>query len=152
MPPEALTLLARRGEPACAGPRLLYLDTETTGLAGGTGTYAFLVGAGDFDGDVFEVRQYFMRDLDQEPALIAALEGLLGRFDGLVIYNGNGFDLPLLETRFVLARRPGGATPRTLICSARPGGSGAPGSPTAGSARWRSASFPSSATTTCPGP
>ena len=85
--------------------RLLYLDTETTGLAGGTGTYAFLVGAGYFDGDAFEVRQYFMRDLDQEPALIAALEGLLGRFDGLVTYNGNGFDLPLLETRFVLARR-----------------------------------------------
>ena len=105
MPPEALTLLARRDEPPRAGARLLYLDTETTGLAGGTGTYAFLVGAGYFDGDAFEVRQYFMRDLDQEPALIAALEGLLARFDGLVTYNGNGFDLPLLETRFVLARR-----------------------------------------------
>ena len=51
------------------GPRLLYLDTETTGLAGGTGTYAFLVGVGFFDGGEFEVRQYFMRDLDEEPAL-----------------------------------------------------------------------------------
>ena len=93
------------GSPPLAGGRLLYLDTETTGLAGGTGTYVFLVGAGFFDGDVFEVRQYFMRDLDEEPALLAAVGGLLGQFDGVVTYNGGGFDLPLLETRFVLARR-----------------------------------------------
>ncbi len=98
-----LALLARTGPPE--GPRLLYLDTETTGLAGGTGTYAFLVGVGFFDGDAFEVRQYFMRDLDEEPALLAALDPLLREVDGLVTYNGAGFDLPLLETRFVLARR-----------------------------------------------
>jgi uncharacterized protein YprB with RNaseH-like and TPR domain len=98
-----LALLGRSEAPA--GPRLLYLDTETTGLAGGTGTYAFLVGAGFFDGDVFEVRQYFMRDLDEEPALLAALDPLLRNVDGLVTYNGKSFDLPLLETRFVLARR-----------------------------------------------
>jgi hypothetical protein len=88
-----------------AGGRLLYVDAETTGLAGGTGTYAFLVGAGFFDGAAFEVRQYFMRDLDEEPALLAALDGLFRQFDGLVTFNGTGFDLPLLETRFVLARR-----------------------------------------------
>jgi uncharacterized protein len=105
MPPEALALLARSAEPPRASGQLLYLDTETTGLAGGTGTYAFLIGAGYFEGDAFEVRQYFMRDLDEEPALIEALEVLLGRFDGVVTYNGTGFDLPLLETRFVLARR-----------------------------------------------
>ena len=99
-----LALLSRTGTPP-AGPRLLYLDTETTGLAGGTGTYAFLVGAGFFDGDAFEIRQYFMRDLDEEPALLAALDPLLREVDGLVTYNGTGFDLPLLETRFVLARR-----------------------------------------------
>ena len=46
-----------------------------------------------------------MRDLDEEPALLAALDGLFREFDGLVTYNGTGFDLPLLETRFVLARR-----------------------------------------------
>ena len=46
-----------------------------------------------------------MRDLDEEPALLAAVGGLLGQFDGVVTYNGGGFDLPLLETRFVLARR-----------------------------------------------
>ena len=99
-----LALLARVEAPP-RGPRLLYLDTETTGLAGGTGTYAFLVGVGFFDGGEFEVRQYFMRDLDEEPALLAALDPLLREVDGLVTYNGAGFDLPLLETRFVLGRR-----------------------------------------------
>ena len=103
---ESLSLLARVEPSLAEGRRLLYLDTETTGLAGGTGTYAFLVGAGFFDGDGFEIRQYFMRDLDEEPGLLAALEALFQRFDGLVTYNGAGFDLPLLETRFVLARRP----------------------------------------------
>jgi uncharacterized protein YprB with RNaseH-like and TPR domain len=104
-PPAALTLLGRGGEPVAGGRRLLYLDTETTGLAGGTGTYAFLVGVGFFDGDDFEVRQFFMRDLDEEPALLSALEEVFRRFDGVVTYNGAGFDLPLLETRFVLGRR-----------------------------------------------
>src|SRR5882724_11883608 len=99
-----LALLARVEAPP-RGPRLLYLDTETTGLAGGTGTYAFLVGVGLFDGNGFEVRQYFMRDLDEEPALLAALDALFRDSDGFVTYNGAGFDLPLLETRFVLARR-----------------------------------------------
>jgi hypothetical protein len=94
-----------RGAAPPRGPRLLYLDTETTGLAGGTGTYAFLVGVGFFDAGAFEVRQYFMRDLDEEPALLAALDPLLRDIDGLVTYNGAGFDLPLLETRFVLGRR-----------------------------------------------
>jgi len=102
---EWLRLLARTEGAAPDPRRLLYLDTETTGLAGGTGTYAFMVGAGYFDGDDFEVRQYFMRDLDEEPALLAALDGLLGGFEGVVTYNGTGFDLPLLETRFVLGRR-----------------------------------------------
>ena len=100
----SVTLLARAPAPP-RGPRFLYLDTETTGLAGGTGTYAFLVGVGFFEGGEFEVRQYFMRDLDEEPALLAALEPLLRDIDGLVTYNGAGFDLPLLETRFVLGRR-----------------------------------------------
>jgi len=103
--PQALTLLSRGGEATVEGRRLLYLDTETTGLAGGTGTYAFLVGVGFFDEDDFEVRQFFMRDLDEEPALLTALEGLFRQFDGFVTYNGAGFDLPLLETRFVLGRR-----------------------------------------------
>ena len=104
MTAPSVTLLARAEAPP-RGPRFLFLDTETTGLAGGTGTYAFLVGVGFFDGGEFEVRQYFMRDLDEEPALLAALDPLLREVDGLVTYNGAGFDLPLLETRFVLGRR-----------------------------------------------
>jgi uncharacterized protein YprB with RNaseH-like and TPR domain len=103
--PQALALLSRAGDAPAEGHRLLYLDTETTGLAGGTGTYAFLVGVGFFDGDDFEVRQFFMRDLDEEPALLTALEAMFRQFDGFVTYNGAGFDLPLLETRFVLGRR-----------------------------------------------
>ena len=103
--PAALALLSRGDLPVAEGRRLLYLDTETTGLAGGTGTYAFLVGVGFFDGDEFEVRQFFMRDLDEEPALLTVLEETFRRFDGFVTYNGAGFDLPLLETRFVLGRR-----------------------------------------------
>jgi uncharacterized protein len=84
---------------------LLFLDTETTGLAGGTGTYAFLVGVALVDGRRLVVHQFFMRDFDDEPALLAALEPLLARASAVVTFNGTGFDLPLLETRFVLGRR-----------------------------------------------
>jgi uncharacterized protein YprB with RNaseH-like and TPR domain len=104
----ASTALALLG-PAADGtvdPRgLLFLDTETTGLAGGTGTYAFLVGVGRIVGDRFRVTQLFMRDLDEEPALIAALVPLLEGATGIVSFNGSGFDVPLLETRFILQRR-----------------------------------------------
>ncbi|HXH84049.1 MAG TPA: ribonuclease H-like domain-containing protein, partial [Candidatus Tectomicrobia bacterium] len=101
-------LLARlsRVEPDVGDPsRLLFLDTETTGLAGGTGTYAFLVGAAFVDGDRLVIAQHFLRDFDDEPALLAALEPLLARAAAVVTFNGAGFDVPLLETRFVLARR-----------------------------------------------
>jgi uncharacterized protein YprB with RNaseH-like and TPR domain len=119
--PQALAVLSRAGARPAEGGRLLYLDTETTGLAGGTGTYAFLVGVGFFDGDDFEVRQFFMRDLDEEPALLTALEEMFRQFDGFVTYNGAGFDLPLLETRFVLGRRrfPGAAFHVDLLGPAR---------------------------------
>lgn len=103
-PLETLGQVART-EPLPRGGRLLFLDTETTGLAGGTGTYAFLVGAGWFEDDRFVVVQHFLPDLDQEPALLAALAPVLDGADALVTYNGGGFDLPLLETRFVLGRR-----------------------------------------------
>ncbi len=88
-----------------AAEGLLFLDTETTGLAGGTGTYAFLVGVAYLEGTRLVVKQYFMRDFDDEPALLTALEPLLARARAVVTFNGAGFDLPLLETRFVLARR-----------------------------------------------
>ena len=85
---------------------LLFLDTETTGLAGGTGTYTFLVGVARILQRRLVVSQYFMRDFDDEPALLAALASLLADARAIVTFNGGGFDLPLLETRFVLGRRP----------------------------------------------
>ncbi|MGH9453610.1 MAG: ribonuclease H-like domain-containing protein [Terriglobia bacterium] len=85
-------------------PRLLYLDTETTGLAGGTGTCAFLIGVGAVEGSRFVVHQYFLRDYPEEKAILAALAGMLEAYDGLVTFNGKTFDIPLLETRYALAR------------------------------------------------
>src|SRR5687767_7857803 len=103
--PEILRVVARAGDEPSAPERLLFVDVETTGLAGGTGTYAFLVGVGELSGERFPVTRYFMRDLDEEPALLAALAPRFEAASGFVTFNGSGFDLPLLETRFVLARR-----------------------------------------------
>jgi tetratricopeptide (TPR) repeat protein len=105
LPVDLLSRVARLETPIGDPAQLLFLDTETTGLAGGTGTYAFLVGAGTLEDDRFVVTQYFMRDLDEEAALLAALAPVIERVTGVVTFNGGGFDLPLLETRFVLARR-----------------------------------------------
>ncbi len=88
--------------------RLAFVDTETTGLAGGTGTYTFLVGVGVFAGEQFTVHQFFMRDYSEEPALLHALGELLDDMEAVVSFNGKSFDLPLLETRFLMARQ----TPR----------------------------------------
>jgi len=81
----------------------VFIDTETTGLAGGTGTVAFLVGAGWVEGDTFLVRQYFMRDYPDEGALLAALAADLGDRP-LVSFNGRSFDWPLLTTRWQMHR------------------------------------------------
>jgi uncharacterized protein YprB with RNaseH-like and TPR domain len=83
-----------------------FLDTETSGLAGGTGTYAFLIGIGELGAAGFRVRQYFMRDFSEEPAQLRAVEKALEPFDTLVTYNGKTFDVPLLETRFRMNRCP----------------------------------------------
>jgi uncharacterized protein YprB with RNaseH-like and TPR domain len=104
-PLALLAQLARVDGEVGGAEGLLFLDTETTGLAGGTGTYAFLVGVAAVEGARVVVSQFFMRDFDDEPALLAALEPLLARASAVVTFNGAGFDLPLLETRFVLARR-----------------------------------------------
>lgn len=82
----------------------LFIDVETTGLAGGTGTYAFLVGVGYFDRSGFVTRQFFLRDFSEERAMLWLLGDLAGRFRFLVTFNGKRFDIPLLETRFVLSR------------------------------------------------
>ena len=87
-----------------APERLVYLDTETTGLAGGTGTCAFLIGIGTIEGAQFVVRQFFLRDYPEEKSILHSLAEILSSFDGLVTYNGKTFDVPLLETRYALAR------------------------------------------------
>jgi uncharacterized protein YprB with RNaseH-like and TPR domain len=114
---HAAPLLARRTAERAAIARaapsgVVYLDTETTGLAGGTGTYAFLVGVARLAGDAFVVRQIFMRELAEEPALLHLLAEELAGCEVLVTYNGKTFDWPLLETRYTLARRGGPPRPR----------------------------------------
>jgi len=84
---------------------LVYLDTETTGLAGGTGTCAFLIGLGMIEGSEFVVHQFFLRDYPDEKAALGALSETLGGYQGLVTFNGKTFDVPLLETRYTLARQ-----------------------------------------------
>ena len=82
-----------------------FLDTETTGLSGGTGTCAFLAGVGTIETDGFRVRLFFMRDYDDEAAMLQALATCLRGYDVLVTYNGKSYDGPLLETRYRLQRQ-----------------------------------------------
>ncbi len=84
--------------------RTVYLDVETTGLTGGTGTCAFLVGVGYFEGNRFVTQQLFLRDFTEERAMLWLLSELVRDFRFLVTFNGKRFDIPLLENRFILAR------------------------------------------------
>ena len=84
----------------------VFLDTETSGLAGGTGTYAFLVGAGRFVNGEFLLQQFFMRDPSEEPALLEGLAAFLAPAQGLVTFNGKAFDVPLLVTRYSMNAIP----------------------------------------------
>ena len=85
------------------GP-LLFFDLETTGLSGGAGTLAFLVGCGFFDADGFHTRQFFLSGYEAERELLDALTALTGRFKGLVTFNGRTFDVPLIDTRYLFHR------------------------------------------------
>jgi uncharacterized protein YprB with RNaseH-like and TPR domain len=78
-----------------------FLDTETTGLSGGTGTYAFLVGVGRSDGDRFRITQFFLRQPSEEPALLNALSEYIQTSRALVTFNGRCFDAPLLDARYI---------------------------------------------------
>jgi uncharacterized protein YprB with RNaseH-like and TPR domain len=84
--------------------RILFLDTETTGLSSGAGTVAFLIGTGSFENEKFVLRQYFMRDYDEECAVLRAFNELLPGYDILATFNGKAFDWNLLLTRFVFNR------------------------------------------------
>lgn len=80
----------------------VFLDTETSGLAGGTGTFAFLVGVGRYTPQGFHLAQFFMREPFEEPALLLALEEFFVPCKTIVSFNGKAFDIPLLETRYTL--------------------------------------------------
>jgi uncharacterized protein YprB with RNaseH-like and TPR domain len=83
---------------------LLFLDVETTGLAGGAGSYAFLIGLAWFDGAVFRTRQFFLSNYTAERALLEGVAAAAAAAGAVVTYNGKSFDLPLIETRFMLHR------------------------------------------------
>ena len=84
--------------------RVLFLDTETTGLSGGAGTVAFEIGLGFIEPRGMIIRQYVMRDYSEEAAMLCEIASLLQRFDTIVTFNGKTFDLPLLESRMVMSR------------------------------------------------
>jgi uncharacterized protein YprB with RNaseH-like and TPR domain len=107
---RALSLLLGSAAPELS--RLAFFDIETTGLAGGTGTYVVIAGLGSYEraaaGEplAFRMRQYFLADIAGERAMLAMLGDDLRRFDGLVTYNGRTFDVPFVETRLTLSRLP----------------------------------------------
>src|SRR5229473_3878329 len=97
--------LSRRTRAALTdSEKWLFLDTETTGLAGGTGTYAFLVGLAWWDAGGLQVEQFFMRDFTEEHSLLHELAARLAERPVLVTFNGRSFDWPLLESRFTMTR------------------------------------------------
>lgn len=84
--------------------RAVYLDTETTGLAGGSGTYAFLVGLAYFQGGTLRVEQLVMRQHCEEKSMLGYLAERLADASCLVTFNGKSFDAPLLQTRLMMNR------------------------------------------------
>ncbi len=104
LPADAAAIAAR--DPALAPfdfRRVLFIDTETSGLAGGAGVIVFLTGVGAYEGDAYVVRQYFARHPGEERAYLPHLAAHLAGWQGIVSFNGRAFDLPLLRTRFLLA-------------------------------------------------
>ena len=85
--------------------RPVFFDIETTGLSGGAGTVAFLVGCGWFEDEGFRVRQFFLTGPAGEPAMLDALGDLLRSASLLVTYNGRTFDVPTMETRWAFHRK-----------------------------------------------
>ena len=105
MPAHAIGAVSDDDVQSSDPKRWIFLDTETTGLAGGTGTCAFLVGVGMIEADGFRVQLFFMRDFDEEPAMLQALAQHLSDYDTVITFNGKAYDVPLLETRYRLKRQ-----------------------------------------------
>lgn len=105
MRPDISILAAWRNHPDLINipiNRILYLDTETSGLAGGTGTFAFMIGIGYIDEQGFHNYQLFLRHPAEERALLATLTKFIEGFDVVVTFNGASFDIPLLNTRHTM--------------------------------------------------
>jgi uncharacterized protein len=103
---ERLSLICRDEQLAYFdATQAVFLDTETTGLGMGVGTYVFLVGVGYLDGDHFRIQQFFLRGPNEERAFLDELGDFLAQFTAIVTFNGKAFDWPLLENRYVLHRR-----------------------------------------------
>jgi len=102
---EALQLMAKAWPSANGiGGRLLFLDLETTGLFGGAGTQAFLIGCATIDGTSIRVRQFLLPGFEHERALLNAMQEWAKSHGALCTYNGRTFDVPLIETRFMFHR------------------------------------------------
>jgi uncharacterized protein len=122
LPADLLGALSGGTIPAAGPEEWAFLDTETTGLAGGSGTCAFLVGVGRITREGFRVRQFFMRDHGEEASLLDALARHLEPFRVMITYNGRAFDQPLLEARYRWnrARHPFARIEHLdLLCGAR---------------------------------
>jgi uncharacterized protein YprB with RNaseH-like and TPR domain len=110
---RALKLLSPEAPDEIADPdQWLFLDTETTGLAGGSGTYAFLVGIAWWEGGGLEIEQFFLRECSEERALLLALRERITEHPVVITFNGKSFDWPLLETRYRMSRKISVPTPR----------------------------------------
>src|SRR5437764_5264238 len=113
---RAMKLLLPEAPDQIADPeQWLFLDTETTGLAGGSGTYAFLVGIAWWEGGGLEIEQFFMREYSEERALLFALRERIAEHPVLVTFNGKSFDWPLLETRYRMSRKISVPTPQAHL-------------------------------------
>ena len=117
IPTEPLSLAFAKREGEQVQPRdLLFFDTETTGLAGGTGTRAFMIGAADWHthperGDGLRIRQLLMTTMAAETAMLREFAGWLQPGTVFSSYNGRCYDAPLLKTRYRLARQRCPITP-----------------------------------------
>src|SRR5688572_1100203 len=94
------------GGPEGPPPRILFLDLETTGLFGGAGTQAFLIGCAAIDGDAIRVRQFLLPGFEHERAVLSELQAWAKDHGAICTYNGRTFDVPLIETRFMFHRVP----------------------------------------------
>ncbi|MCP4148115.1 MAG: hypothetical protein GY757_10240 [bacterium] len=113
---ESLAIITGEEEFLKVSPqKLLFFDTETTGLSGGTGTIPFMLGFGFFDitqadernAGVFTVKIFILNDLSKEDEFLESVDRFLGEhdFSATVTYNGKTFDFPLMETRYILQRK-----------------------------------------------